>query len=134
MAEAAQGIRDLTTEGVQSILDGKSDNDSQRSLPQVQDATIDGTGLSSIRQILSSSFNHLCRGITSCIGRGTNQPQTPMDMEVDANQLSPTSLQTQLVTHQNTVKDLYEQNQRNAEILGRLEMAVSEKDSEISRL
>ena len=28
MAEAAQGIRDLMTEGVQSILDGKSDNDS----------------------------------------------------------------------------------------------------------
>ena len=57
-----------------------------------------------------------------------------MDMEVDADQLSPTSLRTQLVAYQNTVKDLYDQNQRNAEILGRLETAVNEKDSEISRL
>ena len=134
MAEAAQGIRDLTTEGIQSILDGKSNNDSQRSLPQVPDGTIDGTSLSSIRQNLSSSFNHLHRGIASHIGQGTNQPQTPMDMEVDADQLSPTSLRTMLVTYQNTVKDLYDQNQKNAEILGRLEMAVNEKDSEISRL
>ena len=47
MAEA-NGIRDLSMEQVQSILEGYSDNDSQRSLPQVPDATIDGTGLSSI--------------------------------------------------------------------------------------
>ena len=53
---------------------------------------------------------------------------------VDTDQLSRTGLQTQLVTYQNTVKDLYEQNQRNAEILRRLEMAVYEKDLEFSRL
>ena len=47
MAEA-NGIRDLPMEQVQSILEGYSDNDSQRSLPQVPDATIDGTGLSSV--------------------------------------------------------------------------------------
>ena len=133
MAEA-QGIRDLTTEGVQSILDGESDNDSQCSLPQVPDATIDRTGLSSIRQNLSSSFNHLWRGITNCIGRDTNQSQNPTDMEIDTEQLSPTSLRTQLVTYQNTVKDLYYQNQRNAELLGRLETVVSKKESKISRL
>ena len=48
MAEANHGIRDLAMEGVQSILDGESENDSQRSLLQVPDATIDATGLSSI--------------------------------------------------------------------------------------
>ena len=59
MAKAAQDIRDLMTKGVQSSLDGESDNDSQRSLPQVPDATINGTGLSSVRQNLSFSFNRL---------------------------------------------------------------------------
>ena len=92
MVEAAQGIRDITTECVQSMLDGKSDLSSQLSLPQVPDATIDGTGLSSIRQNLSSSFNHLHRGIVNHIGQGTNQQQSPTDMEVDTDQLSPTSL------------------------------------------
>ena len=101
MVEAAQGIHNLATEGVQSILDGESYNDSQHSLPQVPDATIDGTGLSSVRQNLSSSFNRLCRGITNYIGRGINPSQNPTDMEVDTDQLSPTSLRTQLVTYQN---------------------------------
>ena len=44
MAEATHGIRDLAMEGVQSILDGELENDSQHSLLQVPDAT----GLSSI--------------------------------------------------------------------------------------
>ena len=88
MVEATQDIRDLTTDGVQSILDRESNNDSQCFLSQVPDRT----GLSSIRQNLSSSFNHLLRGITNHIGRDTNQSQKPTDMEVDTDQLSPTSL------------------------------------------
>ena len=55
-------------------------------------------------------------------------------MEINTDQLSPTSMHTQLVTYHNTVRDLYDQNQRNAEILGRLKMVVNEKESEISRL
>ena len=101
---------------------------------QVPDATIDTTGLSSIRQNLSSSFNHLRRGIVNRISRDTNQSQNPVDIEVDAEQLSPTSLCTQLETYQNMVKDLHVQNNRNAELLGHLETMVSEKESEISRL
>ena len=118
MAEATHGIRDLAMERVQSILDGESENDSQRSLPQVPDATKDATGLSSIQQNLSSSFNCLQRSIA----------------KIDAEQLSPTYLHPQLAAYQNTVKDLYDQNKCNAELLGRLEMVVSEKESEISRL
>ena len=38
MAEA-NGIRDLPREGIQSILDGYSDNDSKQSLPQVPNET-----------------------------------------------------------------------------------------------
>ena len=55
-------------------------------------------------------------------------------MEVDAEQLSPTSLRTQLTAYQSTVRTLHEQNDRKAELLGRLEAAVTEKDTEISRL
>ena len=55
-------------------------------------------------------------------------------MEVDAEQLSPTSLRTQLTAYQSTVRNLHEQNDQNAELLGRLEDAVIEKDSEISQL
>ena len=133
MAEANQGIRDLTTERVQSILEGESDNDSQCLLPQVPDTTIDGTGLSSMRQNLSSSFNCLCRGIASRMDWSTNQ-QNPINIDVDANQLSPNSLRSQLAAYQNTVRDLYNQNQRNAEALGWLKSVVTDKDSEISRL
>ena len=55
-------------------------------------------------------------------------------MEINAEQLSPTNLCTQLAAYQNTVKDLHDQNQHNAELLGRLKTIVSEKESEISRL
>ena len=55
-------------------------------------------------------------------------------MEVDAEQLSPTSLHTHLTAYQSIVRTLHEQNDRNAELLGRLEAAVTEKDAEISRL
>ena len=65
MAEA-NGIHELPKEGVQSILEGYSVNDSDRSLPQVPNETL---GLSSIRQNLSSSFNRLRRGITNRIGK-----------------------------------------------------------------
>ena len=123
MAEA-NGIHELPKEGIQSILKGYSVNNSDRSLPQVPNETL---GLSSIRQNLSSSFNRLRRGIT-------NQPQNQTPMEVDAEQLSPTSLRTQLTAYQSTVRILHEQNDQNAELLGRLEAAVTEKDSEISRL
>ena len=111
MTEANHGIRDLATEGIQSILDGESDNDIQCSLLQVPDTTIHVTGLSSIRQNLSSSFNHLWRGIANHISRGTNQSQNPTDIQVDTDQLSPTILRTQLVTYQNMVDDIYDQNQ-----------------------
>ena len=130
MAEA-NGIRELPKGGVQSILEGYSVNDSDRSLPQVPNETL---GLSSIRQNLSSSFNWLRRGITNHIGRNTNQPQNQTPMEVDAEQLSPTSLRTQLTAYQSTVRTLHEQNDQNAELLRHLEAAVTEKDAEIIRL
>ena len=40
MAEAS-GIRELLKEGIQSILEGYSVNDSNRSLPQVPNKTLD---------------------------------------------------------------------------------------------
>ena len=60
MAEA-NGIRELPKQGVQSILEGYSVDDSERSLPQVPNETL---GLSSVSQTLSS-FNRLRRGITN---------------------------------------------------------------------
>ena len=48
--------------------------------------------------------------------------------------LSATSLRTQLMAYQNMVKDLHDQNNHNAELLGHLETMVSEKEGEISRL
>ena len=65
MAEA-NGIRDLPKQDVQSILEGFSIDDSERSLPQVPNETL---GLSSVSQTLSSSFNRLRRGITNRIGK-----------------------------------------------------------------
>ena len=53
MAEA-NGIRELPKQGIQSILEGYSIDDSERSLPQVPNETL---GLSSVSQTLSSSFN-----------------------------------------------------------------------------
>ena len=73
-------------EDVQSILEGRSENDSPHSLLQLPNKTIDATGLSSIRQNLSSLFSHLRRGLASHIGRHTNQTQNPVSMEVDAEQ------------------------------------------------
>ena len=134
MAESIQGISALQMADVQSILEGRSENNSQCSLPQVPNETIDATGLSSVRQNLSLSFNHLQRGFVSNIGRHTIQSQNPVDMEVDAEQLSPTSLCTQLAACQNMVKDLHDQNNCNAELLGHLETMVLEKELEISRL
>ena len=130
MAEA-NGIRDLPKQGVQSILEGFSIDDSERSLPQVPNETL---GLSSIGQTLSSSFNRLRRGITNRIGKHTSQPQHQTSNEVDAEQFSPTSLRTHLTAYQATVRTLHEQNDHNAELLGSLEAAVMEKDAEISRL
>ena len=130
MAEA-NGIRELPKQGVQSILEGYSVDDSDRSLPQVPNETL---GLSSISQTLSSSFNQLRRDITNRIGKHTSQPQHQAPTEVDAEQLSPTSLHTHLTAYQSTVRTLHEQNDCNAELLGYLEAAVTEKDAEISRL
>ena len=130
MAEA-NGIRDLPKQGVQSILKGFSIDDSERSLPQVPNETL---GRSSVSQTLSSSFNRLRRGITNRIGKHTSQPQHQTSNEIDADQLSPTSLRTHLTAYQATVRTLHEQNDHNAELLGRLEAAVTEKDTEISRL
>ena len=48
--------------------------------------------------------------------------------------MSPTSLRTHLTAYQATVRTLHEQNNHNAELLGCLEAAVTEKDAEISRL
>ena len=130
MAEA-NGIRDLPKQGIQSILEGFSINDSERSLPQVPNETL---GCSSVSQTLSSSFNRLRRGITNRIGKHTSQPQHQTSNEIDADQLSPTSLRTHLTAYQATVRTLHEQNDHNAELLGRLEATVTEKDTEISRL
>ena len=58
----ANGIRDLPKQGVKSILEGFSIDDSERSLPQVPNKTL---GRSSVSQTLSSSFNRLRRGITN---------------------------------------------------------------------
>ena len=130
MAEA-NGIRDLPKQGVQSILEGFSIDDSERSLPQVPNETL---GLSSVGQTLSSSFNRLRTGITNRIGKHTSQAQHQTSNEVDVEQLSPTSLRTHLTAYQATVRTLHEQNDHNAELLGRLEATVTEKDTEISRL
>ena len=130
MAEA-NGICKLPKQGVQGILEGYSIDDSKRSLPQVPNETL---GLSSISQTLSSSFDRLQRGITSRISKHTSQPQHKVPVEVDAEQLSPTSLRTHLTAYQSTVRTLHEQNDCSAELLGRLEAAVMEKDAEISRL
>ena len=130
MAEA-NGIHELPKQGIQSILKGYSVDDSERSLPQVPNETL---GLSSVSQTLSSSFNRLRRGITNRISKHTSQPQHQTLTEVDAEQLSPTSLCTHLTAYQSTVRTLHEQNDRNAELLGCLEAAVTEKDAEISRL
>ena len=46
----ANGIRELPKQGIQSILDGYSINDSERSLPQVPNETL---GWSSVSQTLS---------------------------------------------------------------------------------
>ena len=116
MAESNQGIRALRTGDVQSILEGEPENDSQHSLPQVPNETIDTTGLSSVHLNLSSSFNHLRRGLANRIGQQSNQPQNTVDMEVDMDQLSPNSLRNQLSAYQNTVRDA--QNNQNAELLG----------------
>ena len=48
--------------------------------------------------------------------------------------MSPTSLRTHLTAYQATVRTLHKQNDHNAELLGCLEAAVKEKDTEISRL
>ena len=130
MAEA-NGICELPKQGVQSILEGYSVDDSERSLPQVPNETL---GLSSVSQTLSSSFNRLRRGITNRIGKHTSQPQHQTPIEVDAEQLSPTSLRTHLTAYQSMVRTLHEQNDRNAELLGCLEVAVTKKDAEISQL
>ena len=111
-----QGIRALRTGDVQSILKGESENDSQCSLPQVPNETIDATGLSGVRQNLSSSFSHFRRGLASAISRQPAQTQNPVSKDVNADQLSPISLQTQLTAYQATVRDLHEQNNRNAEL------------------
>ena len=113
MAEA-NGIRDLPKQGVQSILEGFSIDDSERSLPQVPNKTL---GRSSVSQTLSSSFNRLRRGITNRIGKHTSQPQHQTSNEIDADQLSPTSLRTHLTAYQATVRTLHEQNDHNAELL-----------------
>ena len=55
-------------------------------------------------------------------------------MDVDANQLSPTSLRTQLTAYQATVRDLHEQNNCNTELLGHLKTMVTDKEAEFSRL
>ena len=130
MAEA-NGIRELPKQGVQSILEGYSVDDSERSLPQVPNKTL---GLSSVSQTLSSSFNRLRRGIINRIRKHTSQPQHQTSNEVDAEQLSPTILHTHLTAYQAMVRTLHEQNDHNAELLGCLEAAVTEKDAEISRL
>ena len=82
MAEA-NGIRELPKEGIQSILEGYSVNNSDRSLHQVPNETL---GLSSVRQDQSTPFNRLRRGITNRISKHTNQPQHQTPMEVDAEQ------------------------------------------------
>ena len=110
------GIRDLPKQGVQSILEGFSIDDSERSLPQVPNETL---GLSSVSQTLSSSFNRLRRGITNRIGKHTSQPQHQTSNEVDVEQLSPTSLRTHLTAYQAMVRTLHAQNDHNAELLGR---------------
>ena len=130
MAEA-NGIHELSKQGIQSILKGYSVDDSERSLLQVPNETL---GLSSVSQTLSSSFNRLQRGITNQIGKHTSQPQHQTPTEVDTEQLSPTSLCTHLTAYQTTVRTLHEKNDRNAELLRCLEAAVTEKDAEISRL
>ena len=72
--------------------------------------------------------------MASAIGRQPTQQQNPAGVEVNADQLLPTSLRTQLTAYQATVRDLHNQNNRNAELLGHLETMVTDKEAEISRL
>ena len=109
MAEA-NGICELPKQGIQSILEGYSVDDSDRSLHQVPNKNL---GLSSVSQTLSSSFNRLRRDITNRIGKHTSQPQHQAPMEVDAEKLSPTSLRTHLTAYQSTVRTLHEQNDQS---------------------
>ena len=69
-----------------------------------------------------------------CVTLYSGQPQHQTSNEIDVEQLSPTSLCTHLTAYQATVRTLHEQNDHNAELLGCLEAAVTEKDTEISRL
>ena len=60
--------------------------------------------------------------------------KNPVDMEVNTEQLSATSLRMQFSAYQSMVRDLYDQNTHNAELLGSLKTQVLEKEFEISRL
>ena len=99
MAEA-NGIRDLPKQDVQSILEGFSIDDSERSLPQVPNETL---GLSSVSQTLSSSFNRLRRGITNRIGKHTSQPQDQTSKEINVD-LGGTSYSTLMCSSQCRVR------------------------------
>ena len=92
MAESQQGIRALRTGDVQGILEGESENDSQHSLLQVPNDTIDATGLSGVRQNLSSSFNRFRRGLARAISRHPAQQQNQASVEVNAEQASLVSV------------------------------------------
>ena len=60
--------------------------------------------------------------------------QSHTEMDIDTEQISPNSLRVQLSAYQSTVKDFHDQNEHNAELLGRLEAIVTEKDAELSHL
>ena len=100
MAEA-NGIRDLPKQDVQSILEGTPSMTARGHYLRYRTKTL---GLSSVSHTLSSSFNRLRRGITNRIGKHTSQQQHQTPNEVDAEQLSPTSLRTHLTAYQATVR------------------------------
>ena len=138
MAEARplSGIHNITSDGVRSMLDGDSLDDSQRTLPPVPEEPVGGASTSGLRQNLSASFQRLSQGLKSRLHRQqpSATPNQPQAMDTDSEPASPNTMRLQLSTYERTVQDLYAQNTRNAEMLGRLETLITEKEEIISSL
>ena len=138
MAEARplSGIHNITSDSVRSMLDGDSLDDSQRTLPPVPEEPVGGASTSGLCQNLSASFQRLSQGLKSRLHRQqpSATPSQPQAMDTDSEPASPNTMRLQLSTYECTVQDLYVQNTRNAEMLGRLKTLITEKKEIISSL
>ena len=138
MAEARplSGIHNITSDGVHGMLDGNSLDDSQRTLPPVPEEPVGGANTSGLCQNLSASFQRLSQGLKSRLHRQqpSATPNQPQAMDTDNEPASPNTIRLQLSTYERTVQDLYAQNTCNAEMLGRLETLITEKEEIINSL